>query len=83
MDRRSFIARQLRDLTLRSIFQPFTITLLDGTLVNVSYRQDVTFLSEGVLVTETGGTERVFPYAMICSLSTIFLLPLENPDSES
>ncbi len=82
MSETAFIVRQLRDLTRRAIFQPLTIVLIDGTIINVGDRQDVTFLSEGAMVTESGGTERVFAYSMICSLSTIFQLPLESSTQE-
>jgi hypothetical protein len=77
----AFIVRQLRDLTTRALFVPFSINLLDGTSVVVANPLDVTFLSEGAFVTESGGTERVFGYQAICSLSTDFVLPPEKEEA--
>jgi hypothetical protein len=78
MNARKFVIRQLSDLTNRSLFVPFAINLLDGTSVHVSDPLNVTFLHDGVFVTESGGTERVFSFEMICSLSTLFVLPPEK-----
>ncbi len=69
------IARELRTLTVRVVFEPFRICLVDGRHFDISSRGVVTFLSGGIMIFDQDDTYAVVPYDKIVSLQTFFPVP--------
>ena len=65
------LLNDLLDLLEKDPFEPFRITLVNGSYHDISLPWTVTFLRRRVFITTIGGEWALFPFEMVVSLESL------------